>query len=146
MIVQLDECNIESCVFMANKLWPCSDIEELRKDFISMLKSSSEECFLYKTKSDKYIGFVQVSIRKDYVEGSSTSPVAYIEGIYVEEPNRMKGIALELINYSEAWGKERGCVEIASDCELDNTISIDFHSKIGFMETNRVVCFIKEIK
>lgn len=28
-----------------------------------------------------YVGFIQLSLRMDYVEGTSTTPIAYIEGM-----------------------------------------------------------------
>lgn len=38
-----------------------------------------------------------------------------------------------------------GCDELGSDCELENTLSIEFHNGVGFEEANRLVCFIKKI-
>ena len=34
------------------------------------------------------IGFAQCTLRNDYVEGSSSSPVGYLEGIYVKDEYR----------------------------------------------------------
>ena len=45
----------------------------------------------------------------------------------------------------EAWAKERGCAEFASDCELDNADSLRFHLGVGFEEANRVICFKKDL-
>ena len=45
---------------------------------------------------------------------------------------------------AKAWAKEQGCTEFASDCELTNTVSQEFHKKLGFEEANRVVCFVKK--
>ena len=50
-----------------------------------------------------------------------------------------------LVECVEDWGKEKGCSEMASDCELDNYLSVDFHKALGFKEANRLVCFIKGI-
>ena len=41
--------------------------------------------------------------------------------------------------------KEKGCSEFASDCELDNTNSFNFHMAMDFEEANRVICFRKEL-
>ena len=51
-----------------------------------------------------------------------------------------------LVECVEDWGKEKGCSEMASDCELDNYLSVDFHKALGFKEANRLVCFIKAYK
>ena len=39
------------------------------------------------------VGFAQVQLRRDYVGGNHLSPVGYLEGIYVEETYRRRGIA-----------------------------------------------------
>lgn len=52
---------------------------------------------------------------------------------------------MALVKRAEEWGREKGCSEMASDCSLDNYLSIDFHNGIGFEEANRLVCFIKRI-
>ena len=92
------------------------------------------------------VGFAQCQLRHDYVEGTSTSPVGYLEGLYVKEAFRKQGMARELTRACEEWAKEKGCREFASDCELENVESINMHLKLGFREVNRVVCFTKEIE
>ena len=90
-------------------------------------------------------GFAQCQLRHDYVEGTETSPVGYLEGIYVRVPFRGRGTARGLLSACEDWAAERGCGEFASDCELGNTGSVAFHSRAGFAEANRVVCFVKPL-
>ena len=91
------------------------------------------------------IGFAQCQLRHDYVEGTDSSPVGYLEGIYVTESYRHHGIAKRLLHACEAWAKEQGCTEFASDCELDNTQSLQFHLNVGFEEANRIICFTKKL-
>lgn len=146
MIVLVDKENVEKLVFFAHILWPENSIEELEEDFMESLDLKNEQAFLYEMSGIGYIGFIQLSLRHDYVEGCDSSPVAYIEGIYVEEQYRRHGIAQKLVMFAESWGRERACTELASDCELDNNLSIEFHNGSGFTEMNRLVCFKKEIK
>ncbi|PSB62488.1 GNAT family N-acetyltransferase, partial [Chroococcidiopsis cubana CCALA 043] len=77
--------------------------------------------------------------------GATQSPVAYVEGIYVEDEYRKQGIGTKLIQFAQQWAIERGCMELASDALLDNTASYDFHTKVGFQEVERVVTFIKQV-
>lgn len=84
-------------------------------------------------------------MRYDYVEGTKSCPVGYLEGIFVEENHRNKGYASQLLRCCEAWAKEQGCLEFASDCEITNDNSLRFHIKSGFTETNRIVCFNKKL-
>lgn len=92
-----------------------------------------------------FTGVALCSLRRDYVEGCETSPVGYLEGIYVKESCRMLGIAKGLVRECEAWAKEQGCKEFASDCELGNTASLHFHLGVGFQEANRIICFKKTL-
>jgi len=144
MIDKLNSGNLDRCISLANELWPNSEYSELVEEFNKIIKSNKEECFLYSDNKNGYIAFMQLSIRSDYVEGSSFSPVAYIEGIYVKKIFRKKGIGHKLIKEAEIWANEKECKELASDCELNNELSIKFHNSIGFKEANRVVCFIKK--
>ncbi len=106
--------------------------------------TTKEQAFIYKLNNE-YIGFINLSIRTDYVEGSNSSPVGFVEGIYVKPEYRNKGIAKKLIIKGEEWAKSKGCTQIGSDIEMDNDISYKFHQKVGFNEANRIICFIKDI-
>ena len=79
------------------------------------------------------------------MEGTETSPVGYLEGVWVKETERMQGIARELVSACGQWAKDRGCSEFASDCELTNTGSQAFHRAIGFEEANRLVAYVRKI-
>ena len=91
------------------------------------------------------VGFMQCVLRRDYVEGASQSPTGYLEGAYVSPPWRRRGAARALAAACEDWARARGCAEIGSDCELDNTLSPLFHAAAGFEEVNRVICFLKRL-
>ena len=95
--------------------------------------------------ADAAVGFANCSLRRDYVEGTGSSPVGYLEGIYVLPEYRNRGIARALAALCEDWARARGCAEFASDCELDNTDSLAFHLRIGFDEVNRIICFAKKL-
>lgn len=91
------------------------------------------------------MGFAQCQLRHDYVEGTETSPVGYLEGIFIREGFRHRGFAKELLQECEKWAKEQNCSEFASDCELTNSDSLQFHLMMGFEEANRIICFKKEL-
>jgi len=91
------------------------------------------------------VGLAEAALRSDYVNGTATSPVAFLEGLYVAPDERRKGIARSLVREVAAWARERGCTELASDALLDNTASHAVHRALGFVETERVVFFRKEL-
>ena len=112
--------------------------------YAEVLKNNDAVCFI-KYVDETPIGFAQCQLRYDYVEGTHSSPVGYLEGVFVEAEYQHKGYAKELVHECELWAKSKGCTEFASDCELDNTNSFNFHMAIGFEEANRVICFRKEL-
>ncbi len=101
--------------------------------------------FFLKYEGDEPVGFAQCQLRHDYVEGTDSSPVGYLEGIFVKEAYRHKGYARELLRECEKWAAEQGCGAFASDCELGNEESLAFHLAAGFAEANRIICFTKEL-
>ena len=129
---------------LAAKLWPHHTAEEMIDDFEETIRNDNNVVFLC-YDNDAPIGFAQCGLRHDYVEGTSTSPVGYLEGVFVDTPYRKHGYAKVLLAACEAWAKEQGCVEFASDCEFHNTDSLQFHLNVGFEEANRIICFRKTL-
>lgn len=87
-------------------------------------------------------GFAEIGSRA-YAEGCETTPVAYLEGWYVDPDVRRTGLGANLIRAVEAWAREQGFSEIASDTELDNVASLQAHTALGFEEVERQICFKK---
>ena len=129
---------------LAALLWPEHQAEALRQEF-ALLMAENKAAFYLARAGERHIGFAQCALRHDYVEGTSTSPVGYLEGIYVLEEYRREGVAVGLLTACENWARQSGCKEFASDCELDNTLSLRFHLAVGFEEANRIICFAKKL-
>lgn len=128
---------------LAAELWPEHTAEELLEELRGLDEDNS--AIFLATEGEDSVAFAQCQLRHDYVEGTDYSPVGYLEGIYVREIYRGKGVAKALLAACEGWAKEKGCVEFASDCELDNTGSLNFHLSVGFEEANRIICFTKKL-
>lgn len=144
MIRQASKNDIRIIAELAVKMWDDSSVEELADEFAELISKDTASIFL-KYENDTPVGFAQCQLRSDYVEGTETSPVGYLEGIFILEGYRKRGYAKELLHACEAWAKEMGCTEFASDCELDNTDSLGFHMAMGFSEANRIICFTKKL-
>jgi aminoglycoside 6'-N-acetyltransferase I len=136
--------NLKALMELVLELWEDCSLDEELENYKSIIGSENEICYLAKDQ-EKYVAFVHISIRNDYVEGSSDLPVAYVEGIYVKPDYQKKGIAKTLIEVAENWAREKGLKQIASDTDINNLTSISFHKKMGFIEVGRIVCFIKEL-
>jgi aminoglycoside 6'-N-acetyltransferase I len=131
-------------VRLRSLLWPEAPEVEHRAEAGHIL-SQPERFVTYVAiaRDERVAGFSEGSLRFDYVNGCESSPVVFLEGIYVTEADRGKGVARLLAGAVEAWGRERGCREFASDALLDNETSHTMHRALGFAETERVVCFRK---
>ncbi|MCR0457276.1 GNAT family N-acetyltransferase [[Clostridium] innocuum] len=144
MIKKAEMSDVERLANLAVLMWQNHTIQDLTDEFSRiMLKGNSQ--FFLKYEQDIPIGFAQCQLRNDYVEGTDTSPVGYLEGIFVKENYRHKGYAKELLSKCEDWAKMMGCVEFASDCEIDNDDSFKFHKAMNFTEANRIICFTKKL-
>lgn len=137
----LSDTSVLACLSI--KLWPDHTLEEMIEEFRLFLSDDNAALFL--AEEEATVGFAQCQLRYDYVEGTQSSPVGYLEGIFVEETFRNRGCARELLAACQAWAKEKGCSEFASDCELDNRASLSFHLSMGFEEANRIICFTKKL-
>lgn len=144
MIKKADIKDLDTITRLASSLWSDCPLSELKDGFSSVLSDDDCACFI-KLSDGQAVGFAQCGLRHDYVEGTTCSPAGYLEGIFINEPYRRKGYAKELLEECENWAKAKGCLEFASDCELDNGLSIDFHLKSGFKEANRIICFVKKL-
>lgn len=144
-IVKVTQDDFNEWLDLALKLWSDDSAEEMQVVLTNILQSSREAGFLIRDDDGTAIGFMNLSLRYEYVPGATQSPVAYVEGIYVQDEYRKQGMGTYLIQYAERWAIEHGCVELASDALLENTASYEFHTKVGFQEVERVVTFIKQI-
>ena len=129
---------------LAIKMWTSTTVDVLTEEFLDSLVGLDSATYLYIINNTP-IGFAQCQLRRDYVEGTETSPVGYLEGVYVEPGYRKLGYGKALIKACEDWAREKGCSEFASDCELHNTDSYAFHLRSGFTEANRIICFTKKL-
>ena len=144
MILRAGTEHASAAAALAAALWPESDPCELLRETEEFVQSESDAVFIC-VDDGVAVGFAHCSLRRDYVEGTNSSPVGYLEGIFVEPAHRRRGIAGELLRECERWAAEKGCREFASDCELANSASLSFHLKRGFREANRIICFTKEL-
>lgn len=145
MIVRASAADLADVAELAGMLWPGHAPGELEKELAGLLARPDAALFLLRTEERAAQGFAQCQMRRDYVEGASSSPVGYLEGIFVRPEARGTGGAGALLAACEAWAGAQGCREFASDCAWDNEASIRFHRSAGFAEANRIVCFIKPL-
>jgi aminoglycoside 6'-N-acetyltransferase I len=131
-------------VRLRDALWPgsLSDHDaETRKHF----ENPAEVPVVFvATADDRVVGFLELDYRK-YAPGCRSSPVAFIEGWYVEPALQRHGIGRALVEAAEEWARAAGHDEMASDAELENADGIAAHGALGYDEVERVVCFRRSL-
>jgi aminoglycoside 6'-N-acetyltransferase I len=123
-------------------LWPDADLAELRAEALAWDEANGI-ALIALDDDGRAIGLAEATLRHDYVNGTGSSPVGFLEAWYVAADHRGRGVGRALISEVEAWTRERGCSELASDALFDNTASHAAHAACGFEETERVVYFRK---
>jgi len=144
----LDQTTFTVWSRLRQELWDHHTDEKDRLDFARYERRKVEGTavsFLARSETGQYLGFLDSDLRNDYVEGAESSPVWYVEGIFVIPSAQGKGIGRLLFQTLEAHARSQGYTEIASDCELDDTESEAFHKAVGFREAIRSIHLVKRI-
>ena len=124
-------------------LWDDSTAEEHAAEMRELLAQETFAVFVAERPDGNGLaGFLEVGQRL-YGEGCDTSPIAYMEGWFVEESARRQGIGRGLFAAGEAWARQRGYSEIGSDTWLDNDISHHAHLALGYEEVERLIVYRK---
>ena len=127
---------------MRQALWPgCAPAEHGEEMAAMFRKPTQFAAFVARAADGSALGFAEAALRHDHVDGTSTSPVAFLEGIYVVPEARRRGIARQLVESVARWGRDLGCREFASNALAGDAQSHAFHRAAGFEETERVVFF-----
>jgi len=125
---------------LRNALWPHAAAEN-PDEMAAILADANLVAFIARDEGGGPVGFAEASIRRDHVNGCDTSPVGFLEGIYVVDSARRQGVARQLVGAVAEWSRQQGCSELGSDAALDNDTSHRMHAALGFSETERVVFF-----
>lgn len=143
------EADLADWARLRGALWPDEEGEEpndhegeMRE---ALARPERDLCVLAFDAQGRACGFAEASLRTDYVNGTDSSPVGFLEGWYVAPEQRGRGVGRALIAAVERWTRERGCEELASDSLLDNHDAHHAHAACGFEETERVVYFRKRL-
>jgi len=133
-------------VDLRGALWPDAARDELGVEADAFLAGSGFmlEAVLVACDASAVVGFAELSLRP-YAEGCTTTPVAYLEAWYVVPQRRGHGVGAALLAAAEAWARQRGCREFASDTAIDNGVSAAAHAALGFEEVEQIRCFRKRL-
>ena len=138
------ERDLDDWLQLALELWSDYVDDDMRAILSAIGQSPKETAFLVRDEQGVAIGFMNLSLRYDYVPGAEHKPVGYVEGIYVREAHQQQGIGRRLLERAEQWTREQGCHELASDALIDNHASAELHARLGFNEAERIHLLYQE--
>lgn len=129
---------------MRNDLYDSLSSDFHEDEMEKIFNSNEWHCRFVVDDSDQVIGFLELSSR-NIVDGCLSSPVAYLEGVYLNAASRGKGLGKEIIHALLNWCKENGFSELATDTEMENVKAQEFYQAMGFRETYRIVEYKIEV-
>lgn len=145
-IRQFCQSDFDEWARMRRSLWPRLSVEACRRDMRQMLAVPDRVVvFVCEFPDGRLHGFIEAGLR-DVAEDCTTSPVGYIEGWFVDPDARQLGVGRDLVATAEAWARTKGCQEMASDTELDNTVSQQAHRQLGYEAGRPIVPFRKSLR
>ena len=140
----------EQLSLMRLALWPDLSVDEDRQELDAALSGKPMgtmplTILVAETGDGDLVGFVEVGLRS-HADGCDTSvPVGFVEGWFVSELHRRKGVGAKLLAAAEDWARGHGCIEMASDTWLDNDESQRVHEALGFVVVDRCVHYRKAL-
>jgi len=141
----LRETDLNDWFRLRKTLWDETADDDHKSEMMDILDHPESQLVLFADLgSGRLVGFLEASIRP-FVEDCETDHVGYLEGWYVESAFRKMGIGRELVRQAEAWARDKGCTEMASDAEIGNEGSLSAHLNLGYNETSRLVHLRKDL-
>ncbi|MFO0849709.1 MAG: GNAT family N-acetyltransferase [Gemmataceae bacterium] len=128
---------------MRRALWPEIGPDDTA-DAAGWLARTDTATFVAVRPEGGLAGFAEFGVRPE-AEGCGPEPVAYLEGWYVAPDARRTGVGAALVRAGEAWTRQRGHRELASDALTENTTAHRAHLALGFVEVERVVLYRKSL-
>ncbi len=126
-------------------IYPLLNSDFNAKEMDQIYHSHWWHCWFVEREDRERIGFVELSLR-NIVDGCLSSPVPYLEGLYLTAPERGKGRGAEVIAMIKIWCQRHGFSELATDAELNNIRAQEFYEKLGFEPVDRVVEYRLELQ
>jgi aminoglycoside 6'-N-acetyltransferase I len=139
--------DVASLAALCAALWPESPAEDHAREIAPLLegRTALPVTFLLAVTEGRVIGFLQAGLRSHADGCDPAHPAGYVEGWYIEEPFRGKGIGRALLAAAEDWARSQGCREMASDALIANQPSQRAHEALGFVVVDRCVHYRKAL-
>jgi aminoglycoside 6'-N-acetyltransferase I len=144
--------DLDQLARLCGALWPKSSAEEHAQELRLILEGKAAsvltmplDIFVAEDSDGILVGFLEADLRSHADGCNPVQPVGYIEGWYVVEDHRHRGVGRKLLAAAEDWARSHGCVEMASDAIIDNELSQRAHEASGYEVVDRCVHYRKKL-
>jgi aminoglycoside 6'-N-acetyltransferase I len=144
--------DLEQLVRLCEALWPQSSAEDHAQELRLILGGKADlvlttplTIFVAEGSDGTLVGFLEVDLRSHADGCNPSQPVGYIEGWYVVEDHRHRGVGRMLLANAEDWARSHRCVEMASDAVIENELSQRAHEALGYEVVDRCVHYRKRL-
>jgi aminoglycoside 6'-N-acetyltransferase I len=144
--------DLNQLALLLEALWPDASAEERARELRLLLGGKAALVltmplvfFVAEAGEGTLVGFIEVDLRSHADGCNPLQPVGYIEGWYVVENHRRRGVGKRLIAKAEEWARSHRCIEMASDAIIDNERSQRAHEALGYEVVDRCVHYRKTL-
>jgi aminoglycoside 6'-N-acetyltransferase I len=142
--------DVEGLADLCFALWPESPRDEHRQELVEILAGRNPSTlplvhFVAEATDRRLVGFLQAGLRSHADCCDVSRPVGYIEGWYVDQAWRNRGVGRLLVAAAEDWARRQGCREMASDSLIENALSEQAHTGLGYEVVGRSVLYRKAL-
>lgn len=141
--IKLDDHN--EWLRLRKALWPDTSTDEHQQEMREILSNiETTPVFVAVNPAGGLCGLLEVSFKAE-AEGCETNRIGYLEGWYVEDAWREKGVGRKLVSVAEDWARGKGCTEMGSDTTSDYPFSKAAHQSLGYTVVKEYIHFKKDL-
>jgi len=144
--------DLDQLARMCAELWPKSSAEGHAQERRLILEGEADRVLtmpitilVAEAGGGTLVGFVEVDLRSHADGCDPAQAVGYIEGWYVAEEYRGRGLGRKLVAEAERWARSHQCIEMASDALIDNEVSQRAHEALGYEVVDRCVHYRRKL-
>jgi len=147
---QAQHCDRDELARMRLLLWPDGSFEEHLTELDAALNNRVSgnlpaTILVSHNENGVLLGFIEVGLRSHADGCDPARPVGFVEGCFVHEAFRNRGVGRELMRAAQEWARAQGCVEMASDALIENERSQRAPEALGFEVVDRCVHFRRKL-
>lgn len=113
-------------------LWPFYTEPDMEAEMMALQTDIVRQpVFVAVAPDGRLCGLVEAAIHAAAL-GCVTDRIGYLEAWWVDPQWRQRGVGRRLAETAEAWARDQGCAEMASDTHVSYPLSPEAHGRLGY--------------